>query len=288
MTRFIPNYKGWNKACKADLPLPRLPEPLVCHIPESCTEVDCCLEVDKIFKTFNPYIKLDACNYKLHVGIDKYNIEVLLFDYDWVFICFNLKFQLKKVSFLKKMIFFIIIPMFFAFCLFVIENVQLIRFVEFYFSGEVKTINLGQLIYISYKIENLEKDKKYIVNMNNFSLVDWYNSKKITPGSLLSGVTLAEVLEHFGLNGYLLSTPCNRNQAPYTGAVNGWKNDSKCTRVDCCVDVGFLGKSFHGFIHLDPCNFRLSVGVEKLSIPGVSVKNSSLRIRLQTFFEWYF
>lgn len=40
--------------------------------------------------------------------------------------------------------------------------------------------------------------------------------------------------------------------------------DNKCTRVDCCVDVGFLGKSFHGFIHLDPCNFRLSVGVEKL------------------------
>lgn len=70
-------------ACKADLTLPQLPESLVCHIPESCTEVDCCLKVDKIFKTFNPYIKLDACNYKLNVGIDKYNIEVLLFDYDW-------------------------------------------------------------------------------------------------------------------------------------------------------------------------------------------------------------
>ena len=38
-----------------------------------------------------------------------------------------------------------------------------------------------------------------------------------------------------------------------------------CTGINCCVEVGKIGKSFNAYALLDGCNWKLSVGVEKRS-----------------------
>lgn len=46
---------------------------------------------------------------------------------------------------------------------------------------------------------------------------------------------------------------------------------SHCTAVDCCIDVDFLGRSFHTYLDLDTCNNQFTVGIEKLKLDPVSL-----------------
>jgi len=46
---------------------------------------------------------------------------------------------------------------------------------------------------------------------------------------------------------------------------------SHCTAVDCCIDVDFLGRSFHAYLDLDTCNNQFTVGIEKLKLDPVSL-----------------
>jgi hypothetical protein len=57
--------------------------PVSCHIPDSCTGIDCCVDVDIIGRSFRVFALLDACGYKLSVGIDKLKFDLTLFDYKW-------------------------------------------------------------------------------------------------------------------------------------------------------------------------------------------------------------
>jgi hypothetical protein len=57
--------------------------PVSCHIPDYCTGIDCCVDVDLIGKSFNAYVLMDACNYKLSVGIEKLAFNLTLFEYEW-------------------------------------------------------------------------------------------------------------------------------------------------------------------------------------------------------------
>lgn len=40
---------------------------------------------------------------------------------------------------------------------------------------------------------------------------------------------------------------------------------STCTNVDCCMYVDFLQQGFHSFVRLDPCNHKLSFGLDRLT-----------------------
>lgn len=37
-----------------------------------------------------------------------------------------------------------------------------------------------------------------------------------------------------------------------------------CTSVSCCMDVNFLQRAFETYVTIDPCNYLLEVGIEKL------------------------
>lgn len=54
-----------------------------CYIPDTCTALDCCIEVDRIKRQLRTYIDIDTCNYKLTVGIEKLYLEYSLVDYQW-------------------------------------------------------------------------------------------------------------------------------------------------------------------------------------------------------------
>ena len=39
-----------------------------------------------------------------------------------------------------------------------------------------------------------------------------------------------------------------------------------CTYIDFCSDVDFLGRPFHTYIYLDPCNNTGQIGIERFNI----------------------
>lgn len=38
-----------------------------------------------------------------------------------------------------------------------------------------------------------------------------------------------------------------------------------CTSVECCTDIGFLQRTFKTSVTLDPCNFLLTVSIERMT-----------------------
>jgi hypothetical protein len=69
--------------CGLNIDLPALPEGASCHIPDSCTGVNCCVDYDVIGKSFHAYILLDACGDKMTVGIEKKQFNVSLIGYNF-------------------------------------------------------------------------------------------------------------------------------------------------------------------------------------------------------------
>ncbi|XP_071131855.1 uncharacterized protein [Mytilus edulis] len=76
---------GWNIGCEKTLPfsLPSVPNTMSCHLTDTCTGIDCCIDVEQISRSINVYIKLDACNYKLTAGIEKLTFDVPLLNYEF-------------------------------------------------------------------------------------------------------------------------------------------------------------------------------------------------------------
>jgi hypothetical protein len=68
-----------------------------CYISDMCTDVQCCVDVSLIKRSFEITLKLDTCRYQLEVEIDRLKINVALVDYKFgkscpvISICFNFK-----------------------------------------------------------------------------------------------------------------------------------------------------------------------------------------------------
>ncbi|XP_052083607.1 uncharacterized protein LOC127720908 [Mytilus californianus] len=120
---------------------------------------------------------------------------------------------------------------------------------------------------------------------SNFSLSSWKSSVGIEPSQSLTVVEIRKLEEILGIAPFLLDSPCQRYSWPYVPPTNGWRSDcpqemrnlpsllsnmncyidQSCTAVQCCMDVNELGKSLEIGIKIDPCDFRLTVRIEKLS-----------------------
>jgi hypothetical protein len=70
--------------CTADITLHDLSGPVSCHIADSCTAVECCVDADVIGKSFHVSLTLDGCLYTLSVGIEKRFVHAMIFaDFTW-------------------------------------------------------------------------------------------------------------------------------------------------------------------------------------------------------------
>lgn len=65
------------------LGLPKLPQNLHCIIGGSCTNIQCCVRVDTLNKTFETSIDIDPCAHQITVSIEKYVFSKHLFNYTW-------------------------------------------------------------------------------------------------------------------------------------------------------------------------------------------------------------
>ena len=69
--------------CPALVNLPALPTSMSCHITDTCTKLDCCVDVDKLGLSLNAYIILDTCNNRFTVGVDKFSRTISLLNVDF-------------------------------------------------------------------------------------------------------------------------------------------------------------------------------------------------------------
>jgi len=69
--------------CKNSLPftLPRLPGSVSCNLGDTCTSVDCCIDVTEISKSINVFFNIDTCNYRLSGGIENLIFNKSLINY---------------------------------------------------------------------------------------------------------------------------------------------------------------------------------------------------------------
>ncbi|CAG2189963.1 unnamed protein product [Mytilus edulis] len=78
---------GWtgDTTCpkSSDMTLPKIRGTVSCYVPDYCTGIDCCVDVGKIGKSFRIYALLDACNWKLSIGIEKRAFNFTIIDYKW-------------------------------------------------------------------------------------------------------------------------------------------------------------------------------------------------------------
>jgi hypothetical protein len=71
--------------CQNTLPftLPKIHKSMSCYLSETCTAIDCCIDVEQISRSVNVYINLDACNYRLIAGIEKLTFDIPLLHYQF-------------------------------------------------------------------------------------------------------------------------------------------------------------------------------------------------------------
>ena len=83
-TVFLPLYLLWYFTdCPKNISLPRLPESTACHIPDFCTGVTCCTEIELLQRAVTTSVKLDPCLYTLEVQIEKLVVNISLVDYEF-------------------------------------------------------------------------------------------------------------------------------------------------------------------------------------------------------------
>jgi len=63
--------------------LPELPENVMCHIPDYCTGITCCMYLKEVRTSVNFRFELNTCEYTLNLGIEKLGKNISLLDYTW-------------------------------------------------------------------------------------------------------------------------------------------------------------------------------------------------------------
>ncbi|XP_052090897.1 uncharacterized protein LOC127727822 [Mytilus californianus] len=265
--------KGWNtKDCPVELDLPPIDSSVSCYIPDYCTGINCCIEIDQIGKTFNAYALLDGCNWRLTVGIERRKIEISLRDYTWgetkiltLMEVVQIEYSIHDLKGEKK------------FMLNLKINVCLQKQAQCIFT---------KTVFQNTKLPKIGCDwSENAFNFDDFSLKQFLVDNNAV--GIAKGLVLYKLLDVLGISLDLKDVPCDRRAAPYNPVLStGWNNGCKnglpfslpslpssvschmydtCTGMDCCVDVKEISRSLNLFLNLDTCNYYLSGGIEKLT-----------------------
>ena len=63
--------------------LPNIEDLMRCHFTETCTGIECCVDIPYLGLTLKPFFLLNPCEYTLSYGINTINHTFSLFDYEW-------------------------------------------------------------------------------------------------------------------------------------------------------------------------------------------------------------
>ncbi|XP_021353372.1 uncharacterized protein LOC110450253 [Mizuhopecten yessoensis] len=269
---YSPSQNQWKKDCPLDISLPNiLSVPMTCYIPDYCTGIDCCLDVDFLGMSFRSFVLLDGCGLNLQIGIEQLAINESLSGY-----LFGTPRQLYVEGVLRID--------------YLIEDLT----VERQYKVDVNLsicLNADPSVACLYSVEVYRNtllpkplcDLSGGFSIPNFSLVDWLTTKSIAIGSTLAAAAATELMDNLGISSYLNTDQCSLSSDTYAHAVNGWTSEcpfetslpaigspdvrchlpSYCSGVQCCIQVDFISRSFQAYALINTCTHQLEVGIEK-------------------------
>ncbi|XP_060596420.1 uncharacterized protein LOC132750448 [Ruditapes philippinarum] len=267
----IPKSNGtWENECQLIDDLPDLSDNVFCSLEKYCNTIDCCLNSELLQRNFAFSVKVDQCEMKLTLTIEKLKFELSLFDYDWgseniidLFGVLRIRLSVENLSNARMYLL----------------NLEIAACLESNDKCETAVIVFNNTLLNKLPCQ---LDSGFI--FQNFSLTSWLTSKGYEFNSYLGFDVTSELLEVLGIVGYLKDEQCDRKSSAFTPSAYGWKKSCQlsvdvdplsnimtcnlgesCSSVDCCIDVYLLERSFNVQFNLDPCTNMLEVSIEKLT-----------------------
>ncbi|XP_052071172.1 uncharacterized protein LOC127709610 [Mytilus californianus] len=81
---FTPNVGGWNNECPlGTFGIQDLPDNMACHFKDTCTGIECCIDIPGLGLTLHPFIIIDPCEYTVNYGVNTINETIRLINYEW-------------------------------------------------------------------------------------------------------------------------------------------------------------------------------------------------------------
>ncbi|XP_071123195.1 uncharacterized protein [Mytilus edulis] len=266
---YFPDENGWNNGCKYQLGLPVLNDPVTCHITKACSQIECCLEVKPLQRSFHAYIFLDACSNRIKLGIENYNLDTVYFDFKFG--------AIHRVSLGNMLIMDYSIHNFLGEKKYLI-NLNISECLE---ADQCSVITILDDTFLPYSICDWNK------TMSDFSLKKFLKQNKLPQFvQQLPATNILQVLEQSGVREYMQSTQCSTHDQIYKPSRNGWTNgcssasgslpflygpvlcmiSSDCRTIDCCLNVPLIKRSFHLVMFIDLCARKMTLQIEKLKM----------------------
>ena len=70
-------------ACDKAVQLSQLPPDSSCHLSDSCTDIQCCVDVPTLQRSVSFQISLKPCDCRMIVRIEQMEYHVMLYNYSW-------------------------------------------------------------------------------------------------------------------------------------------------------------------------------------------------------------
>ncbi|XP_052081256.1 uncharacterized protein LOC127719281 [Mytilus californianus] len=261
---------GWDtSACPETVSLTTLPSYTSCQLPSYCTGVQCCTEIGILGRSWQTFVLVDTCKYRVSIGIENQMVNITLFEFvqgTWATVTLG---NVLRLGYMAKEI--------------TAENVY-----QFTVNVSICFESSGDCHYEYTVFDNTKipippcnwTDTDY--NVPGFQLSNWLNEFGYPDTVPLSDLAATQLMEHLGLSAYVNPTQCDRSSTLYIPGINGWKsgctsvtptttlgNDvscylyDSCTGVICCLNSTRLDRTFNSYLKLDPCTQKLMIGVEK-------------------------
>ncbi|VDI16062.1 Hypothetical predicted protein [Mytilus galloprovincialis] len=261
---------GWQSGgCPLNVDKPMLHDNVTCQVTSSCTGVKCCVYTEELNRNIDVHLLLNPCDQSLSLTIDYLEYNRSLFDFDFGSLQ---QFYMENVVRVDYMIY----DLTNEFQYLVDMNISIC-----YESSA--PCELESMIFHSSVLYKKPCQWKTGFRDPNFSESGWRNEMNITSDAQLFPVDIARLTEALYVGPYQADTLCQGYNSPYTGAINGWKDEcsasnlkdlpsdimkcyipATCSFIRCCHEVGLLGTPMETELEIDSCNFELSVRIEKL------------------------
>ncbi|XP_053400990.1 uncharacterized protein LOC123541000 [Mercenaria mercenaria] len=264
---YTPSAYGWKRSCSLGVNVSPLQNILTCALQESCSAVDCCIDVYLLEKSFNVKFNLNPCTNMLEIGIERLTFDLPLEDYIsgsqsrfclYGVIC--LDYSIKDLTWSG---------------IYIVDLKLSICF------DSSTPCHIESQIFKSTVLPKKICDWEDANLIQNFTLSDWYSKRGFVEMKQLPSYIAAALENDIGLSMYLSDVECNRNQAPYLSNSSDCSSDCPlqihssvyddmscyipdyCTAVDLCVYVPLINRNIHAYLRLHACDALLDVGIEQ-------------------------
>ncbi|XP_060596419.1 uncharacterized protein LOC132750447 [Ruditapes philippinarum] len=236
---------------------------MTCVYDESCTSMTCCLNAEFIQRTISFGFKINTCAKKLNIYI-----ESLQYDYEFTDDMYGREhtISLKGIIDLKTKFDFISVT-----------NVLVINVgVKLCWDKSSCVIDAMLLDGVKLYVPLCDWDSNILIN--GFSLLNWKADNGLGSADNIDGLLSDQLFEHLQLAQYL-GAQCDTDDfgssiTPTDCALGlpSWFDDNaelqcgfqnSCSNISCCLMMKPLGRSFTINVDIQPCEFQISISIEK-------------------------